>query len=816
MYTQCPECATAFRVTAEILRQAAGKVRCGGCSNAFNALLYLSETRPEKPTRPSDEKMAVPELRPEDASHGIPGEQPPPDALWRDESQALLETLDELSGKNIRLEDTGIEWRLLPEEEDEARRTGAPIDADITGDTGEARVDELLEESPTPIDEYLTASPHDLDAPEVFEGGGDTPADSVEASEVFENAAGQMRFDDNTGLPDDFDLDADDVPGRPVPAPRAEAEPPTAGTQSDGLKIDIRFGAPEEWEKLLDEVDDHKPPAGAGDRKAEHDALDRSSDVGIDSGLTAASSDGQQPLDLDTQFGLQAEALGIGSPAGDGHDVGRATEARATLDTSALETSNDDGGYSPGAGNDEDGDEASILQMLYRDHDDDDVRINEDFVTRGDEYTHADIEENLYTADLDFALDDADLKLADSADDAPANARADLERTGNDDDGDAQESLDESLEALLEPDFNDIEADAEAMPSAIHDLELELGGEQAADDDDFDLVAGDDREPPTILPMSEEEQTINQMIDEDMLRIAVEEDDGLSSSMVLKAEDVESALAEGAREAAAEEKDEESSTGVGVETIIMEGEFIRTAIEEEALREQASEEQELADQEPKEHRLVTALKNTMHGRSQESNAPARTRRRHGLVAGVGVLTLLLVAQLIHQTRAELATIPALNGIIAPIYRTLGAPITPDWNVTGWRFEVTRGSTNARALADELAEDGRGIDFGAAGEASPEILTIYSRVGNQAEKALPYPLVSVSLTDRFDEIIGSKVLSPNEYLTGDFDPRRFVPPGETFSAVITIESPAAAATGFKLNVCYREAGGKLRCAIEDFL
>ena len=28
MYTQCPECGTAFRVTAEVLRQAAGKVRC--------------------------------------------------------------------------------------------------------------------------------------------------------------------------------------------------------------------------------------------------------------------------------------------------------------------------------------------------------------------------------------------------------------------------------------------------------------------------------------------------------------------------------------------------------------------------------------------------------------------------------------------------------------------------------------------------------------------------------------------------------------------------------------------------------------------
>ena len=50
MYTQCPECSTAFRVTADVLKQAAGKVRCGGCGNAFNALEYLSEAMPEQAT----------------------------------------------------------------------------------------------------------------------------------------------------------------------------------------------------------------------------------------------------------------------------------------------------------------------------------------------------------------------------------------------------------------------------------------------------------------------------------------------------------------------------------------------------------------------------------------------------------------------------------------------------------------------------------------------------------------------------------------------------------------------------------------------
>ena len=42
MYTQCPDCATVFRVTAEALRIAQGDVRCGVFATTFNALENLS------------------------------------------------------------------------------------------------------------------------------------------------------------------------------------------------------------------------------------------------------------------------------------------------------------------------------------------------------------------------------------------------------------------------------------------------------------------------------------------------------------------------------------------------------------------------------------------------------------------------------------------------------------------------------------------------------------------------------------------------------------------------------------------------------
>jgi len=46
MYSQCPDCQTRFRVTAETLRAARGTVRCGRCGSAFDALERLSDTIP--------------------------------------------------------------------------------------------------------------------------------------------------------------------------------------------------------------------------------------------------------------------------------------------------------------------------------------------------------------------------------------------------------------------------------------------------------------------------------------------------------------------------------------------------------------------------------------------------------------------------------------------------------------------------------------------------------------------------------------------------------------------------------------------------
>ncbi len=171
------------------------------------------------------------------------------------------------------------------------------------------------------------------------------------------------------------------------------------------------------------------------------------------------------------------------------------------------------------------------------------------------------------------------------------------------------------------------------------------------------------------------------------------------------------------------------------------------------------------------------------------------RRSPGPRIGASVAAVLLLVvlglQAVHQNRTKLATIPELRNLIAPAYRAVGMPLVPSWDVRGWRFEATQGNTEA------------------------DQLIVYSRLGNTSEDPLPYPLIGVSLTDRFEETVGGVLLEPSEYLVSNQDPQDPVAPGDTFDAVITLESPDPAATGYRLRACYRAARGKLRCAVGDF-
>ena len=760
MYTQCPECGTVFRVTAEVLKQAAGKVRCGGCGTAFNALDYLSEQKPAPRIR-DDEAASLPKLEPEsddeladqpsavDRSPAASGDVEVPASVSAEQSVALLKTLDELAGSDIRIEDTGIEWRVVDDNgNDNGNDNGDSKAQPPKPETGPAATDEtgsmrffLAEEIDDGIAEEIgdagteatdvglsLEDTHNANLDELLDDDGAEPAEA-------------MRFDDNTPLPDDFDVgkdagedtafEADDVrdsESTTIVDTDADTDTNTAQPSATNLAL----GDPDEWEQLLDEFDD----ALEGSLAAADDGAPAPAEpeIGDDDGDGDGDNDSDDADDHISSIELQLESATLAGmeeppesmPEHETDDQPAPDDvASGPADLAAEQKS----AQTPSDVAEQDFEATTDVDPGRRQTHPHDVTVEQDFEATTD-VDPSDIDE--------FALAEA-LK-----EDATGFEALDLE-----DDSDAD------VEALaFETTPDDAESDAADSASDLADDGRSAAAPEA------DATAG--QSVLEVPPETEQEQTINRMIDQDLLALAVPDGEGHTSTVVLEGDEADDRLQ--------------------VETIIMEGEAVRDIIEEQRLAAETAALE--ADDAAEYDRIVIP--------PEETSPPPRTVN-YRMLAGVVLLALTLVAQLVHQSRESLATAPAFNATLGPVYRLLGRPITPAWDISGWRFEATRGSTDQ----------------------ADEILTIYSRIGNNSPDALPYPLITVSLTDRFEQMIGSRVVEPAEYLAEDIDSGRLVPPEQGFDAMISLAAPDAQATSYRLSACYRQADGRLRCAMEDF-
>ena len=626
MFTECPECSTAFRVTAKVLQQAAGRVRCGGCGHAFSALEHLTEELPSSSGRDDD---------PADFSEesDLTSEE-----KFRETSKQLLQTLSELSGSDeVRIEDTGIEWQVLDDDEDDG------ISAEVA-----------------PMEASLE--------------------DPAEAADALEN----LSLGDEDDSYETLELVGDD-------------DDPTQPAGDEEITA-----AAEDWAELHDE-------AGSDDAADDDLSLEVEEELAaIHSELsTREDEDDDAPVDLDSQFEMQAEAMGI--------DISGSHQA---IDEDA------DGSASDPA-----------LEHFERE----------------------------FAAETQATEGNEEITLTDDA----ATMQASLD--DEEDDGIAAEAV-PTDGSLADPAEDDADEDDAAM-AFTPDLEVLEQSQQSAGDDGSQAREYSGSHP--MPELSEEEMTINQEIDQELLAVASQDQDLRATIVGLESLEPSEKLF-----------DEQAE---GVETIVMEGEAIRGAFEKEREREKREAALKRFD---KAGNLIDSYmtRRAVRGGDRSTDPPS-----YAAIAGAVLLLFALVGQIVHGNRDTLSTFDFFNQTVGPVYRMLGNPITPEWSITGWQFEATNGS---------IAE-------------GDDVLTIFSRIGNRSQQALPYPLVHVSLTDRWEEIIGSAILEPGEYLAGDQNPNQPVTPGDNFTAVITIDEPSVDATGFKLNVCYRVSPGRVRCATEDF-
>lgn len=156
-------------------------------------------------------------------------------------------------------------------------------------------------------------------------------------------------------------------------------------------------------------------------------------------------------------------------------------------------------------------------------------------------------------------------------------------------------------------------------------------------------------------------------------------------------------------------------------------------------------------------------------------------------------TLILAAQLIHHYRQDLSRRADFGPYLGQLYAALGIPLEPRWDLNGYAVKQWG------VVSDPNSNTGSG-----------GVLRVRASIANHGEFPQPYPLLKLTLEDRFGEQVGSREFKPEEYLSSAAQAKRLLNVGESANADIAIVDPGEEAVGFHLNVCLPVSAG-LECA-----
>jgi predicted Zn finger-like uncharacterized protein len=208
----------------------------------------------------------------------------------------------------------------------------------------------------------------------------------------------------------------------------------------------------------------------------------------------------------------------------------------------------------------------------------------------------------------------------------------------------------------------------------------------------------------------------------------------------------------------------------------------------------------LPDQPPDDTPLLIIPEELRHGPSataaDDLAAPLdldeEAPRRWPLAAAAGLLAVALGAQAIHHWRQDLVRNPATGPWMLRGYQALGLELRPPVDLGAF----------------ELRQLGAASDPGQAGR-----IKVRASIVNQAPFAQPYPLLRLSLQDRFGSTIGARNLTPQEYLPGAAaDASGLLGASQRADAEVVFVDPGRDAVGFELDVCAESESG-LRCGAD---
>jgi len=804
MLTRCPECETTFRLGAQDLRRAGGKVRCGECESVFNALAYLEEEAEQlspaynmSQAEPSDDKQSVPgddyASAAEDTLYDDNYDGQLEDEHDPENNYTSAEAVSDADIDNESVDDGGI---LVTDQDDNESSTVFEFDsaaeeptfADEPGSDPDLSFDTEQERWPTysePVNDDLVDD--DDDDVVSFVTTGDNSIDYPEVNDAVSAAIGASLVTDDGDQDHDIADDGDNPSDEPVSAFDDELD-------ISGADRTVEFS-------ISDDDDD--------DAAAEIITLSDDDDVDAtttsdDQASTQYGDAANDDDEFDDTIWERIPGVGSGDPASDDSLFARPGFRQPASNADAYGQ----------LGHDEPPQEAGI----------------------SDDATDAASPDN---EDTDLDRDEAESKTDVGMDtlefDAPADTWSNIfsraSQTGNapGSAGDTQPVpviTDEKVapeEEELSAWSRELNESAEPVPQGINENSDE--DEVAVSDERADWVSEIDANDTGEESADDNVQTewVIEVDDDAPLVAATEKDDWVTEQNRANAsaetgQDDSAAEyyddASLAAEAATEDTDSPSDTrddlsGPDDARIIFEeaeedAASLTAAFSTGEYNEEEYDVQHIIlsdESEPDSAGLTQAFASGTEEAPPpwqpegQENAPAKTSRAPlWLVAGILVVATL-VLQLIHYNRDSLAGNDSWGESVRSIYSGLGMELFPNWSLDDYEI---RGS---EAIA---------------GESGPDIMDIRAQIAAVGRKPTGLPHIRIVLRDRWSNPVAAKTLGPDEYADIESLPASaLLNPNETLAAHVSIVDPGSGAQGFELELCLPRRHTGLECTGRPF-
>jgi predicted Zn finger-like uncharacterized protein len=158
------------------------------------------------------------------------------------------------------------------------------------------------------------------------------------------------------------------------------------------------------------------------------------------------------------------------------------------------------------------------------------------------------------------------------------------------------------------------------------------------------------------------------------------------------------------------------------------------------------------------------------------------------IAGATAAGLLLLVQVVHQSRQQLVAQEWAQPTLTAVYSMFGVTLEPSWDLAAY----------------DLRQLG--------GEATPESadhIVVHATVHNRATHSQPMPMIRVRLQDRFGNSLATHSIAPQDYL--NVKPPSRMKPDQRLDAELTVEDPNRQAVGFELDACLPDSNHQLHCS-----